>query len=335
MFGGQFRAEAGSGGDALTDRRRKRELFDGRHAVVGEQLPVLARNTVRDSPGSNPLLKGHLIGINAPLNEADDGMGAAGVGKNLGVASHGRTLGFLLFRVNRTSVEPGCSAVDMTPGERLRQKRQERGLSAEDLASRVGRSVSAVRNQENGTNGIPAPLARKYAAALGTTPGWLLYGHDAPEVSASPEVSELPIIGPVQAGAWLAIDESAQDDPIFFAALADRRYPHARQWLREVRGDSMNAKGIMPGDLVHIVDLGEAGINLNSGMIVEVTRTRAGGQLKEITLKEVEISADGIRLWPRSTNPRWSAPLVLDDGAGDDIEVRVTGLLLQAIKRFL
>lgn len=245
------------------------------------------------------------------------------------------TLGFLLKSVNRTSVASVCSASGMTPGERLRQKRQERGLSAEDLAARVGRSVSAVRNQENGTNGIPAPLARKYAAALGTTPGWLLYGHEAPEVSAGPEISELPIIGPVQAGAWLALDESAQDEPVFFTAIADRRYPHARQWLREVRGDSMNAKGIMPGDLVHVVDLTEAGMNLNSGMIVEVTRSRAGGQLKEITLKEVEVTSDGIRLWPRSTNPRWTEPLVLDDGAGDEIEVRVTGLLLQAIKRFL
>lgn len=335
MIGGRLAERTGTEDNAFADRSRERELFDGSHAMVGKQLPVLSRYAVGDGPGADPLLQGHFIDFDTPLNEARDGMRAAGVGKNLGVASHGATLGFLLSGVNRTSVVAACSAVDMTPGERLRQKRQERGLSAEDLASRVGRSVSAVRNQENGTNGIPAALARKYAAALGTTPAWLLYGHEVQEAAAAPEISELPIIGPVQAGAWLAIDESAQDEPIFFAALADRRYPHARQWLREVRGDSMNAKGIMPGDLVHIVDLGEAGINLNSGMIVEVTRTRAGGQLKEITLKEVEIDGDGMRLWPRSTNPRWSAPLVLDDGDGDDIEVRVTGLLLQAIKRFL
>lgn len=237
--------------------------------------------------------------------------------------------------VNRTSVVSASNAVGMEPGERLRAKREERGLSAGELAQRVGRSESAVRNQENGTNGIPAALARKYAAALGTTAGWILYGDNTPDAVPLPSTEELQIIGPIQAGAWLAIDETVQDEPVFFTAVADRRYPHARQWLREVRGDSMNARGIVPGDLAHIVDVMEAGINLNTGMIVEVTRSRAGGALREITLKEVEITAEGMRLWPRSTNPRWKDPVVLDDGAGDDIEVQITGLLLQAIKRFL
>lgn len=131
------------------------------------------------------------------------------------------------------------------------------------------------------------------------------------------------------------IDETVQDEPIYFAAVADKRYPHARQWLREVRGDSMNARGIMPGDLAHIVDVTDAGLNLNSGMVVEVTRSRDGGSLREITLKEVELTPDGIKLWPRSTNPRWQEPVELHDGQSGDIEVQVTGLLLQAIKRFL
>lgn len=223
----------------------------------------------------------------------------------------------------------------MTPGERLRQKRQDRGMTAEDLAARVGRSVSAVRNQENGTNGIPAPIAKKYAAALGTTASWILYGDDKADPVPAPRTDELPIIGPIQAGAWLMLDETVQDEPVYFAALADRRYPHARQWLREVRGDSMNARGVMPGDLAHIVDVTDAGVNLNTGMIVEVTRTRDGGALREITLKEVEVSPDGLKLWPRSTNPRWTDAVVLDDGQSGDIEVQVTGLLLQSIKRFL
>lgn len=208
-------------------------------------------------------------------------------------------------------------------------------MSAEDLAARVGRSVSAVRNQENGTNGIPAALAKKYATALGTTAGWLLYGDDKPEPAAVPTLHELPIIGPIQAGAWLMLDETAQDEPIYFSAVADRRYPHARQWLREVRGDSMNARGVMPGDLAHIVDVSEAGVNLNTGMIVEVTRIRDSGALREITLKEVEVTAQGFKLWPRSTNPRWREPVVLNDGIYGEIEVQITGLLLQSIKRFL
>lgn len=155
----------------------------------------------------------------------------------------------------------------------------------------------------------------------------------APSGPAS--VENLPMIGPIQAGKWAEIDESVQDEPVFFSVVADRRYPHARQWLREVKGDSMNARGVMPGQLAHIVDILDAGINLNTGMIVEVTRSRDDGALREITLKEVEISAQGIRLWPRSTNPRWTDPVILDDGRSGDIEVRITGLLLQAVQRFL
>lgn len=311
------------------------KLIHGGGSQPLEQGPVFAGDGASDGPRPNALLERHLSRLDMGEDETGDGVGTACIRDDLGMASHDRTLAFLLPSVNRTSVAASSSASGMTPGERLRQKRQEKGLAAEDLAARVGRSVSAVRNQENGTNGIPAPLARKYAAALGTTAGWILYGDDTPEAAAAPSTNELPIIGPIQAGAWLMIDETVQDEPIYFTAVADRRYPHARQWLREVRGDSMNARGVMPGDLAHIVDVMEAGLNLNTGMIVEVTRCRDGGALREITLKEVELTPEGIKLWPRSTNPRWTEPVVLDDGQSGDIEVQVTGLLLQAIKRFL
>lgn len=152
---------------------------------------------------------------------------------------------------------------------------------------------------------------------------------------AAPSTDELPLIGPIQAGKWAEIDETNQDEPLLLSVIADRRYPHARQWIRQVRGDSMNARGVMPGHYAHIVDITDAGVNLNSGMIVEVTRSRDGGALREITLKEVEIGPDGMRLWPRSTNPRWSDPVVLDGGHNGDIEVQITGLLLQAFQRFI
>lgn len=321
--------------DALSPGRCFGQLGNGADVETFKKRPVFAGNRTGEGPSANALLHRDLIGIDVWMNEAGQGMGAARIGDDLKVVSHDQTLAFLLSNVNRTSVVLGDSAVAMTPGDRLRTRREERGLSASDLAERVGRSVSAVRNQENGTNGIPASLAKKYAAALGTTAAWLLYGDDTPESVAGTTTEELPLIGPIQAGAWLTLDDSVQDDPIMVTAIADRRYPHARQWLREVRGDSMNARGIMPGDLAHIVEITGAGVNLNSGMVVEVTRTRDGGGLREITLKEVEIGPDGMLLWPRSSNPKWKDPVRLDDGGEGDLEVQITGLLLQSIKRFL
>lgn len=219
-----------------------------------------------------------------------------------------------------------------TPGDRLRRRREERGLTAAQLAERVGRSESAVRNQENGTNGIPAPLLRKYALVLGVSPGWILTGEaDAKGIEV---VTALPLLGPVQAGAWLEIDESSQAEPEMVPALQDRRYPHARQWFRYVQGDSMNQKGIEDGDLAHIVDFADSGLALQHGQIVEVSRYRFGGALREVTLKQVELLPHGVRLWPRSSNPLWQDPIELGDGSGQDIEVKVTGLLLRTIKTY-
>lgn len=69
-----------------------------------------------------------------------------------------------------------------TPGSRLRRARRNRDITAADLAITVGLSASAVRNHENGTNGIPSPVVIAYAEALGITPQWLQFG-DATSVN--------------------------------------------------------------------------------------------------------------------------------------------------------
>jgi SOS-response transcriptional repressor LexA len=207
------------------------------------------------------------------------------------------------------------------------------GLKPYALAKKAGVAPTTITRPLNDPTFPFTPKAatlQKIATAAGVAVPTAL----ATMAALRPETTELPLIGPVQAGAWLLIDDTAQDEPTFLTAALDRRYPHARQWLREVRGDSMNARQIFPGDLAHIVDLGEAGINLNTGMIVEVTRYRDGGSLREITLKEVEVTDGGLTLWPRSTNPRWAEAVQLDDGASGDVEVQITGLLLAAIRRF-
>lgn len=223
-----------------------------------------------------------------------------------------------------------------TPAERLREARVKAGYdTAKGAAEAMGVTVSTYIQHESGVRGFPAGRAARYARFFRVAPEWLLYGRGTGDpIKVEPELTDLPIIGPLQAGAWLMIDDTPQDEPPVVTAARDRRYPHARQWLREVRGDSMNARGIFPGDLAHIVDLTDAGINLNSGMVVEVTRTRDGGGLREITLKEVEFTPEGVVLWPRSTNPKWKDPVRLDDDTGSDIEVRITGLLLAKITRF-
>lgn len=73
-----------------------------------------------------------------------------------------------------------------TTGERLRVARRKARLSAQELgrkaALELGRdrpiSASAVRNQENGTNGIPLDTLYAYAAVLKMPAQWFLWGDD-------------------------------------------------------------------------------------------------------------------------------------------------------------
>jgi transcriptional regulator with XRE-family HTH domain len=219
--------------------------------------------------------------------------------------------------------------------DRLRALLKERGTTARAVSRDIGTNETLIRDILSGKSANPQAMTMaRIAEALGVPLSEFFTGGDGSEALPAHELAELPMIGPVQAGAWLALDDTSQDEPPMVAAAADRRYPHARQWLREVLGDSMNARNIYPGDLVHLVDVIGSGVNLNTGMIVEVTRTRAGGTLREITLKEVEVTDRGLVLWPRSNNARWNNPVRLIDDQDEDIEVEVTGLLIAKITRF-
>ena len=63
---------------------------------------------------------------------------------------------------------------------RIRQRRDELGLSQEELAERMGyRSKSSITKLEKGVNDLPQSKLEELAAALDTTPAWLL-GLDIP-----------------------------------------------------------------------------------------------------------------------------------------------------------
>ena len=58
---------------------------------------------------------------------------------------------------------------------RLRLRREELGLSQEELAQRMGyRSKSSITKLEKGINDIPQSKVEELAAALQTTPAYLL-----------------------------------------------------------------------------------------------------------------------------------------------------------------
>lgn len=62
------------------------------------------------------------------------------------------------------------------PKDRLRHVRQLAAVTRKVLAWKLGISESAIRAHENGQNKISPDMAVKYAAELGVSPTWLLYG---------------------------------------------------------------------------------------------------------------------------------------------------------------
>lgn len=161
--------------------------------------------------------------------------------------------------------------------------------------------------------------------------------------TGKPVGANLPILDTVQAGAFLLADDMDQGEPDTYPAALDPRYPTARQWLARVVGDSVNdltrngrPAGIYDGDLVQLVDAYDIGYEPQHDHVVLVERLRAGGRMRELTLKQIEVTPSGVRLCGRSTNPKWNGPISLTDGAedGEEFEVRIKALMVQALRQY-
>lgn len=238
-------------------------------------------------------------------------------------------------------------------GDAVRELRLRTGKSQAEAAMAMGLgSGEAWRVYEVGK----APTIFKpgvqfrLASAVGSTLSELLETRDrilgkastvglqrpANDPFAGGERGEMIIRDRIQAGAWLLADDSGQDQPRTFPAAYDGRYPHARQWISEVAGDSMNRLGINNGDFVHCVDAIDIGYHPRHLDVVEVERLRNGGRERELTLKQIEMTANGFVLAPRSTNPLWQEPLALNQDIADGVEfeVRIRALVVTTMRRF-
>ena len=85
-------------------------------------------------------------------------------------------------------------------GKRIRTRREELGITQEELASKLGyKSKTTIAKIENGTNDIVQSKVIEFAQALDTTPaylmGWTQYNETIPNKNNSiPKDSDLDII---------------------------------------------------------------------------------------------------------------------------------------------
>lgn len=213
--------------------------------------------------------------------------------------------------------------------ERLITARKNAGYaSAADAARALGVKPSTYFSHENGSIGLRAVVAEKYARKFRVSLDWLL-SNRGPMTGNGAEAYTidtpgLPLLGYIQAGHWVEPSASEGADIEMVPIVRDPRFPHAKQYALRVVGDSLDLD-YPDGSIVTCVDFADSGLEIGEGQIVHVERYRAGGQLVELTLKVVELRKGKIWLAPHSSNPTWRAFQITGD---EDTEVVAKGVVL-------
>ena len=193
--------------------------------------------------------------------------------------------------------------------KRIRARREELGISQEELAKRLGyKSRSSINKIEKGENDIPQSKIVAFAQALQTTPERLM-GWEQP--TESPDIPKLPgiepynptmvpIVGTIAAGTPILAEENIEG----YAPLQDKNADFALT----IKGDSMIGDNIYPGDIVFIrqqptVEIGEIVAILING---------------DATLKHFYRDADSVTLV--SSNPKYK-PMVYHKGDCDEFRI--------------
>ena len=195
---------------------------------------------------------------------------------------------------------------------RVRLRREQLGLSQEELARRMGyRSRSSITKLEKGINDLPQSKVEELAQALETTPAALL-GLDAPCVCPPgfeplPTMVQVPLIGSIACGTPITAEQNIECYIGVPAAW------HA-DFALTCHGNSMAAM-IQDGDIVCIRKQPE----VENG---EIAAVRIG---EEATLKRFYRQGDTVML--QAENPAFSPLVYTRDQLNEiTIEGRVVGI---------
>jgi SOS-response transcriptional repressor LexA len=250
---------------------------------------------------------------------------------------------------------------------RIDQRLKELGKSPRAASLDSGMGATAIRDIfRRPENSLTLETIRKLAVGLETSAEWLAFGAEdigtfgwkleswkspnkgaAAEGTGQPSRTEaarihenlvpVPIVGPVEAGAFREAPEYEHEGMRYVAERPDREFPHARMIGFDVTGDSMNdlkPRPMLDGDTVIGLDFHdlEGLIVLREGMVVVVEQTRDGGHTREWSVKQLEIYEDRYEFCPRSTNKRHK-PIVVpnkvfhDPSEDDGRQVRILALV--------
>lgn len=213
---------------------------------------------------------------------------------------------------------------------RLKTARKKSGYSsAKAAAEAMGVPVATYIQHENGSRGVPASRAERYAKFFRVAPEWLLYGKETSvtEIELGPR---LYVVGEVAAGVWKEAWELDPDEWEVFTGRADVPAPLQKRFGLRVSGESMNA--VYPsGTILECVQY-EHDEPVESGRRVIVIRRRLDGTV-EATVKELVRDEQGIEwLVPRSSNPAFQAFRGDRPDSPDIVSIEIVGIVVSSIR---
>lgn len=202
----------------------------------------------------------------------------------------------------------------MTTGERIKCRRKELSMSAEQLAEKVNLSPATIYRYEKGDiEKVPADILKKVARALNSSPAYLMgwESENKPPIPAGfqplPQRDHVPRVGQIACGEPITAEENIDAyDEVPSAWHAD--------FTLLCQGDSMEPK-IKDSDIVAI----------HSQPMVENGQIAAVLIDGEATLKRVFIFEDHIEL--RAENPAFPTIIRIGEAMNDiTIEGKAVGL---------
>ena len=142
----------------------------------------------------------------------------------------------------------------MSISKRIKTRRQELGISVEELADRINKNKATIYGYEKGDIGkVPYDILEPLSEALDVSIGYLLGSEDTIEERPLPsnltpitKVNRIPVVGSIAAGKPILATENIDS-----YLLLGQEYK--ADFALKIMGDSMIDVGINDGDLALII----------------------------------------------------------------------------------
>ena len=198
-------------------------------------------------------------------------------------------------------------------GDKIKKRREELGLSQDELAKRMGyKSRSSINKIELNLSDVPQKKIIDFAKALDTTIGYLM-----DDYTSKSKGIKIPVLGRVIAG----IPIEAIEEIIDYEEISESLAKSGEFFALQIKGDSMEPE-MREGDIAIVrkqetAETGDIAIILVNG--------------DDATVKKVRMLDDGIMLIP--FNPKYT-PWAYTAEECESLPVRIVGKVIECRRKY-